>query len=485
VADDLHMADDRAASAAGSPRRAAGSGLRHRVSRFVLEPSSRRHWQVIGVSLALCVVIELILVPTFYNHFIDLHAYWEGNAAWADGRDLYGSLSSRSAGWVPDFIYPPFALIALAPFTVTSFSVAKVTIVAASLACLAISGYVVLRRLRPTAPAYTTVRLIAVAMPVLAVLEPVRTTIGLGQINILLMTAVVVDCLGPTTRLPRGILVGLAAAIKVTPGAFLLFFLLRKDFRASATAVVTGLVATGAGFALAPSESVRFWFGGVLFQPHRFSGPATRENQTVAASLSRLHLAEGTQLVTRLALIVIVLVVGAIAIRYADRALALLANATVALLMSPLSWVAHWVWLAMAWLMIAHRAFTTMSDDTASSRRRRGAVVVLLVVTAAFVESPHDFASRNGPSWRPWEHLVVNTYPIMAIVFLVVVAWLALRRREADRVDSVVRESTGTASDNGGGDGAAAVDMPTRSEKRGVQPDGVLGEAEPGGHHRP
>lgn len=439
VADDLHVAEDLA-GAAGSPRRAAGSRARHRVLRFVLEPSSRRHWQVIGVNLALCVVIELILVPIFYNHFIDLHAYWEGNAAWTQGRDLYGSLSSRSAGRVPDFIYPPFALIALAPFTVTSFSVAKVTIIVASLAGLAISGYVILRRLRPTAPAYTTVRLVAVAMPVLAVLEPIRTTVGLGQINILLMTAVVVDCLAPATRLPRGVLVGLAMAIKVTPAAFLLFFLLRKDFRALVTATVTGVVATGAGFALAPNESVRFWFGGVLFQPHRVSGLATRENQTVAASLSRLHLPEGAQLVTRVALIVIVLVVGAIAMRYADRVLALLANATVALLVSPLSWVAHWVWLAMAWLMIAHRAFATMSDDTASSRRRRWAAVVLLVVTVAFVESPHDLASRNGPSWRPWEHLVVNTYPIMAIVFLVVAARLALRRREADRVDNVVHD---------------------------------------------
>jgi alpha-1,2-mannosyltransferase len=441
VADDPRMAEDLMAGATGSPRRAAGSRALYRLSELVLAASSRRHWQIIGVSLVLSVVIELVLVPNFYNHFIDLHAYWAGNAAWTDGRDLYGSLSSPSAGWVPDFIYPPFALIALAPFTVTSFSVAKVTIVAASVACLAISTYVVLRRLRPTAPTYTTVRLVAVAMPVLAVLEPVRTTIGLGQINILLMTAVVVDCLGPKTRLPRGILVGLAAAVKVTPAAFLLFFLLRKDYRALVTAAVTGAVATGMGFALAPSESVRFWFGGILFQPHRVSGPATRENQTIAASLSRLHLSDGAHTVTRVALIVIVLVVGAIAIRYADRALALLANATVALLVSPLSWVAHWVWLAMAWLMVVHRAFTTMSDDTASPRRRRGAAVVLLVVTAAFVFSPHDLASRNGPFWHRWEHLVVHTYPITAIGFLFVVACLALRRRQTDHVDSVVHES--------------------------------------------
>jgi hypothetical protein len=75
--------------------------------------------------------------------------------------------------------------------------------------------------------------------------------------------------------------------------------------------------------------------------------------------------------------------------------------------------------------------FATMGDGTAGPRHRRWAAVVLLVATAAFVFSPHDLASRNGPSWRPWEHLMVNTYPIMAIVFLAGTAWLALRRRES------------------------------------------------------
>ena len=76
--------------------------------------------------------------------------------------------------------------------------------------------------------------------------------------------------------------------------------------------------------------------------------------------------------------------------------------------------------------------------------------MVLVVATAAFTESPHDLASRNGPSWRPWEYVAVNTYPIMAIAFLVVVACLAYRRREADRVDSVVCGLSGARVDRDG-----------------------------------
>lgn len=44
---------------------------------------------------------------------------------------------------------------------------------------------------------------------------------------------VAADCLTCQPRWPRGLLVGIAAAIKLTPAAFVLFFLLRRDYRAA------------------------------------------------------------------------------------------------------------------------------------------------------------------------------------------------------------------------------------------------------------
>ena len=55
---------------------------------------------------------------------------------------------------------------------------------------------------------------------------------------------------------------GLAAAIKLTPAAFVLFFLLRRDMRAAVVTIVTAAVATGIGFAVDAASSARYWFGG-------------------------------------------------------------------------------------------------------------------------------------------------------------------------------------------------------------------------------
>ena len=67
---------------------------------------------------------------------------------------------------------------------------------------------------------------------VLAILsQPFRSTLDFGQVNAFLMVLVAVDCLVVRDRRYRGVLVGLAAAIKLTPAIFVLYFLLRRDWR--------------------------------------------------------------------------------------------------------------------------------------------------------------------------------------------------------------------------------------------------------------
>jgi alpha-1,2-mannosyltransferase len=117
------------------------------------------------------------------------------------------------------------------------------------------------------------------------VLEPVRNTISYGQVNVLLTALVAADCLVPGGRWPRGALVGLAAAVKLTPAAFVLFFLLRRDYRAASTAALSFGVAAAAGFALAWRDSVRYWTS-VVFQSGRPGNPAYAANQSLEAVLT-------------------------------------------------------------------------------------------------------------------------------------------------------------------------------------------------------
>src|SRR5690606_21873080 len=106
-----------------------------------------------------------------------------------------------------------------------------------------------------------------------------------GQVNIWLMALVALDCLSRAPRWPRGLLVGLAAAIKLTPAGFLLFFLVRKDFRAAAVAVATLLSTVVVGFVIAPAASVHYWTT-TMFTASGLSASAFATNQTIAGELS-------------------------------------------------------------------------------------------------------------------------------------------------------------------------------------------------------
>ena len=73
--------------------------------------------------------------------------------------------------------------------------------------------------------------------PAVVYLEPIPANFAFGQINVVLMTLVIADCVPRRTPWPRGLLLGLAIALKLTPAVFLLYFLLRRDGRAALTAV--------------------------------------------------------------------------------------------------------------------------------------------------------------------------------------------------------------------------------------------------------
>src|SRR6202011_1001572 len=95
----------------------------------------------------------------------------------------------------------------------------------------------------------------AIVAPAVIYLEPIRSNFDFGQINVVLMTLVMADCLPRRTPWPRGMLLGVAIALKLTPAVFLLYFLLRRDTRALLVTAASAVVATLAGFALAWRDS--------------------------------------------------------------------------------------------------------------------------------------------------------------------------------------------------------------------------------------
>ena len=94
--------------------------------------------------------------------------------------------------------------------------------------------------------------------------EPLQSNTAFGQINILILALIVFDLLPRKRFIPQGWLIGVAAAIKITPAVMLLYFLVRKDVRGIAMAVVGFLGATLVGLVRSPSQTWEFWFTRVL-----------------------------------------------------------------------------------------------------------------------------------------------------------------------------------------------------------------------------
>ncbi|WIX80294.1 glycosyltransferase 87 family protein [Amycolatopsis carbonis] len=357
---------------------------------------------------AAVVIVAAVLVAVGSFGLIDLQIYRFGALAVLHGDDLYGPLPLPTSGTPLPFIYPPFAAVVFTVMAIPPLPVAAVLMDLISLAALWVALHAAVRRLwRPTR---TTALIATTALTVAALaLEPVRETITFGQINLVLMALVAVDCLEPNPRWPRGLGVGIAAAIKVTPAGFLLFFLLTKDFRAARNALVAGAAATALGFLVASAASVKYFFGGGLTGAAGLSGSPYATNQTIEGALHRLNLPSLPYHVLWLGLSAFVVCAAAVVMRRVDQPLAFVVNATAVLVLSPISWSHHWVWIAPALLVLATRVRTT------------GQAVALAVGALVFVLAPHSFVPSSDfreLAWTPWQHVIGDSYLLLALGFL-------------------------------------------------------------------
>ncbi|TWE28628.1 alpha-1,2-mannosyltransferase [Prauserella muralis] len=375
--------------------------------------NAARKAALVGVVLVNLAVVAWVLL-SFRDgalasaYRMDLDVYRAAVHVWWQDGDLYGELPRLRNGRHLPYLYPPVAVVVLAPFAVVPFWLAGAAFALATVAAVALVLVVVLRALevRPTA------LLVGALVPVGLALEPVRETLHFGQINALLMALVVADCLVRAPRWPRGVLVGIAAAVKLTPAAFILFFVLRGDRRAALTAGASFLCATALGFAVSWPDSVRFWTHEVLYSS-QFRGMSNEMNQSLKVLLVRFGVDPGLPWPLLAVAILGLTVLGmrrAFAAGWPAWALSL--NALGALLVSPVSYSHHWVWVVPVLLTGAVFAW----------RGRRASVLAAVgAATLLVVLAPHWWWDPDAP-WDAWRLLTGNAYAYAAAVTLAVAA---------------------------------------------------------------
>lgn len=281
------------------------------------------------------------------QRLVDLDVYRSGGQAVLHGLPVYGFLTQPPQ--LLPFTYPPFAALLAVPLAVVSWAVAQwlwVVLVFVALAVAVRYAFAdALARFPRLAPVLAGALVALCAYP-----EPLRDQVRFGQVDVLLVAMCVADCAAPRARWPRGLLVGLATAIKLVPGVFLVYFWITGRRREAVTAAVTAAAATLGTFLVLPADSADYWFG-ALFDGGRVGANAATTNQSIRGMLLRLYLPDPATTVLWLALAAAVACVGfRVARRLAlggDEVGGVAATGLVAVLVSPVSWIHHLAWLVV------------------------------------------------------------------------------------------------------------------------------------------
>ncbi|XVQ11069.1 glycosyltransferase 87 family protein [Spirillospora sp. CA-255316] len=266
-------------------------------SRRTESAGGRRWWSgpdlaflAAGIAVAAALVGPIVawwLTNPPDQRMVDLEVYRDGGRAVLRGAPLYEVLTQPPQ--LLPFTYPPFASLLAVPFTVISWKAAQWLWMALLYAALVVVvGYAfrdLIRRTGRWAPVTA-----GLLMGATAWLMPVFDQARFGQVGVLLMALCMADCLTERTRWPRGMLVGLAVAIKLVPGVFLIYFLITGRREALGNAVLTAAAASLGAFAVLPSDSVDFWFGALLEGGDRTGAVNGTTNQAINGMVARLYL---------------------------------------------------------------------------------------------------------------------------------------------------------------------------------------------------
>jgi alpha-1,2-mannosyltransferase len=326
------------------------------------------------------------------------------------------------------FTYPPFAALLFAPWQRVFTTVDSVQTVWTLCNLAALVGLLVftVRLVKPDLGRATSWRLaLLLSLPAL-LLNPVLVTVGFGQVNLVVTLLVMWDLLGErrigSRQLPLGVATGLAAAVKLTPILFVPYLLLTRRTRGAFTCLATFVACELVTFLLSPTSSTAYWTK-ALFKPDRAGSLSIVDNQNLTAVFERFNHATISQFAVVPVLVAAAaggLWLAAAAHRRSSPLLGVLVCAATGLLVSPISWVHHMVWVVPAILWLA------LAED----RPRRG--LALAGATAVvFWSAPVwwvPYKDTLDLRLNGWQLVAGNAFFFAILLFMMGTAALVARR---------------------------------------------------------
>jgi len=386
-------------------------------------PSSLRRIFVTGIFLAILVAAGAAVIHAVTGRFwLDLGVYRNAGVAVVRGDPLYEFTDFGERGNALAYVYPPFAALLFVPLALVGTNVMIFFWTLLSVLALAVAMWLVLGSREALAGrtvenlrerARLTLIFTLVSLP----LYPIFNNLQVGQVNLALLLLVLADLLGALPRRLRGVGVGIAAAVKLTPAIFVVYLLCLGRVRESVRAIAAFAIATAAGFVALPRDSWTYWSGTFADTARVTADLRTINNQSLQGALSRVAGIDADHRVWWLVLAAVVGVTGLVIAVRAHRGGAeltgVVACAVTGLLVSPVSWQNHWVWCIPLLLLVGRRA--------------RATLWLLFLLSALWITrtaTGHD-NEFSGPML-----LFSNMYVLIGLCFLVSVA---IRRHSASR----------------------------------------------------
>ena len=342
---------------------------------------------------------------------IDLQVYVYAVKDMLAGKDIF---ATTTPFWNLYFIYPPIAAILMTPLAFGPYALWQVVWTGG----LVWAQQSVLKRCG--APRGWKLGFIGIA--VLLAVEPIRTTLGYGQVNTILMALVIADLLpdapGERRRIPQGTLIGLAAAIKLTPALFVIFAFLIGRTRVAITAMISFAVFTGIGAILLFRETLVF-FGGLSGGDTRTASPLYTGNQSLLGVFFRLGDSSRVTALVGLAVSVVLAVLGCLVAahwwRHDEKVFAVAIVGLTTCLASPLSWTHHYAWILPLGMAVLSPGVPRWA------RYLGGFWVVWVCVCLPLAVLPYGGGRERQFDFL--QQLVANLGPIIGVILVVGLAW--------------------------------------------------------------
>jgi alpha-1,2-mannosyltransferase len=414
-----------------------------------------------------------VLAARHHDGFGDLFIYRSAGRAVLGGAPLY----QLRFAWNLPFTYPPFAAVVFVPLAWLPWPAVPPLVMAANAAALPLTLFLALRLpparswlavMKAASPARREARrpagqagrlggpdlVTAVTVSLLAAsaatwLEPVRTNLAYGQVNLLIAVLILTDLGLPDGSRFKGAAIGVAAGLKLTPAIFAVYLLLTRRYRAAATSAAAAGLTMALAAVLLPGDSAAFW-DGVFADPARTGRVENAANQSLRGALARfLHTGNvhSPWLIVAAVIGVAGLATAALAGRRGDEASGFARCAVTGLLISPVSWSHHWV-LAVPVLLLG---------CIAAWRNRSFPALAALAVaagagwTAVIWQVPIGARTHAELHLNPLQLLAADAYVLAGLVAIAVAAGqeLAWARRHGPAVGAVAGEMAGRAAGPG------------------------------------